>query len=383
MPVSGTRHVERQIGRESVLKKTGIIILIVIVAAALVIAGLAMAKSGGKLSVESVKALFTSEKQVERTDEFFFDSDSKAVFADLDGSFLTCSVSALELFAPDGTAVYKENVLLGSPAVSATGGYAAAYDLGGTYFALIGRDGRKWADTASGSIISATVSEQGHLLLCTTESGYKGSVTVYNEEGTALYRWHSGSGYVLKAVMTGDESFAVLGLTEKGSAVTMLELTSEKDKGSVQIEGDMVIDVLPMGKDTFLAVSDTALYKLTLADGSAEKVYDFSSFYLAGYDASADGAVLYVNYYGVGSQGRLITFDGELHQLAEMETEEEILSLAGGDGVYLLLDGGLDQYDMQLTLKAQYPDASGAFTVLRRSDGSAAAVFGHSAKVFG
>ena len=281
----------------------------VAVMAVLVVLAVVLIRNSGSLTISGVKELFSQIKRSNPTDEFFFDSDNGAVFADLNGSFLAASTSGVQLFDDEGEEIFSETLLLSDPAVSSAGEYAAVYDISGTYLSVFDSKGKIWSIISENEIISASVDINGRLALCTDESGYRGSVTVYNSSGTALYKWYSASGFVLDAEMINKTEFIVLSLTQNGSCLTKLSIESEQEEGSVLIEGDMAIDFCVMSSGKICAVSDNGVYLADIDSAEYELKYSYDGRYLDKYAFGDDYIVMSLLNYRVGSAGQIISLN--------------------------------------------------------------------------
>lgn len=364
-------------------KKTFIIIVIALVILALAAFVGAVIRQSGTFSLSAVEDFLSGIRHTQRAEEFFFDADSKTVCADVNGSFLACSAAKVQLLSPEGTKLYEENLLLDSPAVTASDRYALVYDLGGTYAALFSGKTLLWSKTMENVIISATVDNSGHAVICTQETGYKGSVNVFDKNGKALYKWSSGSGYVLTAAMTGTADLAVLTLGKEGSVITALNLNEEAEKGSAVIAEDMVVELAVMYNGELLAVSDQAVYSVEPEKEKAELRYTFDGGHLAGLGVCGEYLTLYLRDYSVGNVGRLVVLGSGGKEEATLSNDQEVRAMAcGGGSVYVLRPEGLQVLSRKLEQNQVYENAAGAGNVIVLADGSAAVIFSHSAQVF-
>jgi hypothetical protein len=267
--------------------------------------------------------------------------------------------------------------------VSCNNGYAVVYDISGTYLSVFDKNGKLWSSTSENDIISASVDDSGRLVLCTDESGYKGSVTVYNSSGTALYKWYSGAGYVLDAQMINKTQLMVLSLQSEGSCLTKLSINSEQEDGSVLIQDDMVIDFCVMSSGKVCAISDSGVYMANVDTGEYEMSYSYDGRYLDKYSLGDDYIIMSLLNYRLGSAGQIVSINSDGSATATADNVEQIVSIScSGQKTAILYSTGLSIYSPQIKQTDYFEDAGGAQEVLMRSDGSAAAIFSHSAKIF-
>jgi hypothetical protein len=146
----------------------------------------------------------------------------------------------------------------------------------------------------------------------------------------------------------------------------------------------LIIDIAYLPNNDVLAISMDSLF-LVESDGRGKMLYSFADKHLSGYTYDGDFIALHLNDYGVGNQGRLITYHTDGTNLGEISFNREILSMsaAGGtlvvlksDGV-LFLNGELEE----LPISAGSFSAAGANKVIAVSEDVAIATSENSAVV--
>ncbi|NLM84928.1 MAG: hypothetical protein GX189_09560 [Clostridiales bacterium] len=313
---------------------------------------------------------------------FQFEPGGEA-FAALGGGVAVASSGGLQVYSSKAELVFSEVFELGRPAISAQDDRGVAYDMGGTAAYLFGKDGVTARITAPGKIISATVNKNGYLALTTQYDGYKGLVTVYDRAGSELYKWYSGSAYVLSAVLSPDNrEMAVLTLGQGGSRVVFFTLDSEQEKASCFVEDAVLMELQHLGAEGVLAIGTGELVRIA-PDGTATYLLDYSARYLETYALWDGKAFLALKTYSVGDQGVLAVIDKSGAQLGALEKDEKILSVsASGEYIAVLYPERLVIYNRQLEVCAQYEGTAGAAQVLMRGDGIALALTKFSAQPY-
>lgn len=100
----------------------------------------------------------------------------------------------------EGNEVFDSALFQLDAAVSASAAGAIAYCVGGN--TVVFDDAETL--TTDNAIVSASLSDCGMAAVCTFEPGYKGAVTVYSAEKSAVYKWYSALGEVSCAQVSPD-----------------------------------------------------------------------------------------------------------------------------------------------------------------------------------
>lgn len=100
----------------------------------------------------------------------------------------------------EGNEVFDSALSQLDAAVSASAAGAIAYCVGGN--TVVFDDAETL--TTDNAIVSASLSDCGMAAVCTFEPGYKGAVTVYSAEKSAVYKWYSALGEVSCAQVSPD-----------------------------------------------------------------------------------------------------------------------------------------------------------------------------------
>lgn len=139
---------------------------------------------------------------------------------------------------------------------STAGSYAIISDENGIYIS----DGENTRHNCEkNKIMSTAINKNGYAVVCTEEAGYKGSITVFDENFVPLYKWYSASGFIIKAALSENNILAVLTANEEGSRVHIFELDSENEKYTVSILDELAIDFAWLA-DKLCVISEKAAY---------------------------------------------------------------------------------------------------------------------------
>lgn len=347
---------------------------------------LAMAVLAVTLAVRSqqeggIRALWREMFGDPGTDEFFFESASGGQVADMDMGLAVAAGSGLYVYDKEGELTFSRLYSYQDPAMAVEGDYGAVWNVGGDKVIFFTKKGIIKELSFENPVISASVNDLGYLAVCTEESGYYGSVTVYNYEATAIYRWYAGSGRVLSAKVGGRDRLLVVTVGVGGSGIKLMGLDSETTAAEYTYEG-LIIDAA-FTDAGFVAVTDNKLIGL---DGElkADWEYGFIDRYLTHCSIRPGAIALGLSDYLVGGHKRIVTLSAEGVETAVMELTGEITDMSlMYDKVAVLTGGEAILYDRELNEKGRYECDPGAEHIVIRDDSTVLCAGTFSAYVYG
>ena len=319
-----------------------------------------------KLTIAAVLALSilltgcTAEKPIE---SFYIGTGAHQCYAAVGDSLMTATTTSVRVYDAKGEAVLDKSCDFKYPAVCENADTAAVYDIGGTKVVCL--DGSTL--DAKNNIISADLSQSGHLALCTEEAGYKGSVTVYNADKTEAFKWLSADNWVVKAAVSPDGGqLAVLVSGENGSVVKLFKLDSTDEQGSFEADEAVFDDICWLGDKLCCIASDRL--RFCSGTGDAEGEYSFDGNFLDTYAVCGDNIVLELRAHSYGGAGTLVSVNSSAKLVGTAEPGAEIESLDYANGKLLCLtQNKLLCYDDSLKLEYE-AEQTGAQTALFRTN---------------
>ena len=365
----GGKRPRRHWGR-AVLRGIGVLLVLAVVMSLVVVSTM----SNGRYKDRFRRWLIYGSSEEENL--YSYSADSNNLFAQLGDYLVLANQNHLQLLRSDGTAQQDISVQLSHPALSTGGGLAAAWDVGGTALTVADKDGVLFQRDQEEKLISVRLNQAGWLAVTEEKSGYKGTVTVYNQEQEKVFAFNSSSRFLLDAVVSRDgrRLLAVTMSQEGGAFVSNLVLydlsqTEPLTEGKVQ-EG-LVLDLWD-SDDGYRAVCDDML---AFADKNAQLTgtYSYGAFYLQDYSMSGGTfTALLLGRYRAGSVGQLITVDESGGTLGELDVTREVLDIsAAGDYLAVLYSDELVIYHSDLTVYASTAETELAGQVIMAEDGSA------------
>ncbi|MDR0952363.1 MAG: DUF5711 family protein [Oscillospiraceae bacterium] len=275
---------------------------------------------------------------------YSYEYGALARFALVGNKLAISSSTGLQLLDGEGFALERQVYSAKNPALSASESSCVFYDVGGTALRFYS-GGRLINLDTKNPIICADLGSGGFLLVGTEESGYKGSVTILDETGQEVYKWFSGSGYLLDAALSSDNrTFAALCVETSGSVVHIFDRSSEAELASISLPGELAfqLDFTSGSSKNFALLSESALrfYDAEKPDSGAVNTIDFEDMSLSAFHISEDFCAVALSRYVSGGAVTLLSFGGDGETLGSVELSFEPLSLTASGGRLLALGGG-------------------------------------------
>lgn len=249
---------------------------------------------------------------------FTYENGSDQSFALMGDRLAISSSTGLQLLDENGETFSRQVFSMGSPCVSAGGSTCVFYDIGGT--ALRAFFDENYVDMDSeNNIIAVNANSAGWFAATTEESGYKGSVTVYDDKGAAVYKWYSGTGYVLDAVVSPDCSRMVaLTVEDSGSSIHFFRLTDEEEYALAPLPAELCFDMACSDSGSVYVISDSALHFFD-KNGNEDKNFSFGENHLVDYEFSEDLCALILSKYISGSEVTITSFSSGGRELGSAD----------------------------------------------------------------
>ena len=313
--------------------------------------------------------ILAADKTAEAKEEYILDAGAGQVYAAAGSGLAVATSSGLELMDAADNVSVSYLFKMETPAIAAGKDFAVFYDIGGTAVAVARFDGTVKEFSAPGTIISATVSDGGYLVITTDYTGYRALVTVYDPRIEPVYEWYSSSAWVLSGIVSPDNrELAVLSYTASGSEVRFFSLTSTEQQAAFSVSDTVLLDVHWMSQTQLCAYSaDQAVF--FTSRGVWSNTYSFNGQYLTGCTFDGEGfAVFALSPYRAGSTANLVSLDPGGRVLGSAEILSEIVSLtASGTNVLVLCPDGVLLLSSSLAERGQLSGLTGFKYALLRS----------------
>ena len=325
-------------------------LLALLVTAALALGALTLVVYRDQFNLDAVKrwlALRSVETDASGAAAPFTHAGGDSIsFAYLKGGILQCSAAGAHYYSFSGDQYAEEVTPLSQPVLSASSSAGVVYDAGGESLFLF-QDGQEaFSLDVDGTLLSARVNDSGWLAVTAQQSGYKGSVTVYNVNSTSrkeIIQLNFSSVFVADAAVSPDsKTVAVITIgQENGSFFSQLLLypvDSSEPSATLSLGNLAVLDLdyeaeqlWVLGEDRLLSVA---------ADGSDYETYSFGQLIaqapLRGQVLSFSAAGRYLSLL-TGSGLEIYTRDMSLYRALE-DTQDARFTALSPNGSALLAD---------------------------------------------
>lgn len=155
-------------------------------------------------------------------------------------------------FNDKGKSLWGIGIHMSEPILGVGGDYYMIAERGGRKVALF--DGKKlvYETETDGDIKTASISDNGDVVIVSDKEYYKGAVTVINKRGDKVFAWNSGTDSIIDAdIAAGSRRVAVSLLnTDTGakSRIEVFNITNGKKEAETTFEGSVVFDVDFLGE---------------------------------------------------------------------------------------------------------------------------------------
>ena len=357
-------------------------LLAFLVTAALILGALFLVVNWDRYNLDAIKrrlALRSVETSASgEADPFTHGGGSEAAFAYLSDGIVMTSNTGVRYYTFSGQPYAEQVMTMEYPVMAATDAAAVAYDAGGQTLHLYqgGEEAFTLILEGAGDLLSARLNDSGWLAVTAQESGYKGTVTVYNNAHERVFRLNRSSTFVVDAVVSPDcKSVAAVTVGQQNgrfeSQLLVYHLNSEEPVAQVSLGSGTVLDMDYESGQIWL-LSEGGLMTVSTADWTV-KTYFFGSSYLKGCTFGGDGfALLLLGRYRAGSADEALVLSPEAEVLQTLPVQGQVLSFdAAGSYLCLLAGGELTIYTKDLEHYRTLEDVQGARYVALAENGSA------------
>lgn len=241
---------------------------------------------------------------------------------------------------------------------------ALVYNLGGTGYQLIDKEGTVSGGEASDHLLTADYADNGIYALVTQSSGYLSKLYVYNEKNEQIFAYSFADYYITSVSLNSSGSRAVLsGVTalngSENAALYVLDFTQEKPLHFVEAGNDIIYKVRYLTDKYVCAVGRGASYVLNTSnadlrtnsyDGRKLTAFDINSdtnSYTISLSSSGDGRNCDILSYSVtGETENSFSVDKNIISLSSFKGRVALMS---SDAVLLYAKDGKALSEKKLT----------------------------------
>lgn len=286
------------------------------------------------------------------------------------------SRGGVTLYAENGDRIARQQADLTAPALLGNADALLAYDIGGTYYAVLGTNGKQRAGSrTAGSIFDADLAENGEFAVLSASDDARAVAEVYDAKGELRYRRTSKTNYLNACALSPDGSRLVLATLGQedisfASGAKLYRTDSEDELASVNFGDQTIFDLKFLNDSTVCAVGSGSVVFFNTA-GEQLGEYTPENGDLAAYAYGTGFVAVVLDQHQTGSRYLLsvLSTDGSVRASAALDGAPLSLS-AAGDYLAVLMSDGLTVFDSQLSQCSTAENADWT-AVLVRADGTA------------
>ena len=271
-------------------------------------------------------AASTGDETFSDSKPYTYENGSRQLFGLVGENLAVSSSTGLQLLDSNGKTICRQVFSMTNPGLSTAEDYCAFYDVGGKSLRVF-RNGVCTSMDTEYPIISVSAGSSGQLAVAEQETGYKGTVTVYNNGGAPIYKWYSGTGYTLDAMVSADgSSLAVLCAESTGSVIHIFKLSSEEEVSSIALPNELAFKLCYLKSGELCVLSENAIHFYS-ESGKELQSYSFGSSFLAQYELSDEICAVVLSKYLSGSEVTLLSFSSDGNIIGSVDLDAEPVSL--------------------------------------------------------
>ncbi|MBQ7794222.1 MAG: PQQ-binding-like beta-propeller repeat protein [Clostridia bacterium] len=173
-------------------------------------------------------------------------------YSDYRDYMLCVNETSVIAYDDSGKSLWAIGIHMSDPILDVGGNYYMIAERGGRKIALFDGKKRVYEAEADGDIKTASLSENGDVVVVSEKEFYKGAVIVINKNGDRVFAWNSGTDNITDAdIAAGSRRVAVsLLATDSGanSKVEIFDISSGEKEGETLFNGSVVFDVDFLGE---------------------------------------------------------------------------------------------------------------------------------------
>ena len=333
-------------------KKPNILVRLIalLATAALLLGALALVVYRDRFNLDALKRWF-EYRDLETSESgeaapFSHAGGKQATFAYLENGVLMASDTGARYYSFSGELYAQEVRNLEHPVLSASDGCGVVYDAGGQDLFLFRGVEEAFHLTldGGGDLLSARVNDAGWLAVTAQESGYKGSVSVYDSSYTRrIIQINLSSTFVVDAAVSPDcKTVAIVTMGQEGgsfqSQIRFYPVDQKEPSAVVSLGNTMVLDL--DYEDGLLWVLGEDQVTTVQEDGAVAGTYSLGRNYLKGCSFGGDGfALVLLSRYQAGSAGQAVVVGPDGSQVTAQNLTSSVLDFDAAGRYLALLTG--------------------------------------------
>ncbi len=279
-------------------------------------------------------------------------NNSVNVIGEINGLIYTADDSKIYLYNPSGKVYNTLDHGMQTPILNSTDDRILAFNSGGKIFKVFDKKQELYSKTVDSSIIYGKIANNGNVAILTENEKYPSSLTVYDKNGTIIYRWSSASRIMnVSFDKSGTGCFISTFTTVNGlinSVVNYVKFDSTETQMTSKKLDTLVIDTYENSNGDIWVVGDDKFYKLDNS-GNIALEYEYTDQMIS-YTLNENAAA--VTYKGYKSNSGIVAIfnadsDSDKPSVVNIENGLPKKLYSYGSTVFLLSQRSVDSFDLK------------------------------------
>lgn len=245
-----------------------------------------------------------------------------------------------------GRSLFSEQHAFINPVLTVCDKGALVYNLGGTGYQLINKEGKTFSFEAKDNLLTADYIDNGYYALVTQSSGYLSKLYVYNEKDEQIFAYSFADYYVTSVTLNSSGTKAVVaGLSALNgseiSALYVLDFTQEKPLMIQEVNNDIIYQVKYLNDKYACAVGRNASYVLNTGKDGGLQTNSYEGCSLTAFDINDDTNTYTVSLSssGDGRNCDILSYTASGEESKSFSVDKKIINLSTYKGRVALLTG--------------------------------------------
>ena len=215
------------------------------------------------------------------------------------------SQSGAQLFTASGKCAASLELSAEEPVCAGSAQLAVVFDAGKSGIHALYPDGTTAEAATDGGVYFADVNESGLVTVLTDKDGYRGSVAVFDDDLTPLFRWDATSVTPVSARTTAKGLLCINGAGDDGGYLRFFRIDREEMQSELFLPGELIVDFGFLSDGTIAAVTENALCFVS-PDGTLLSEHRLDGAHLSAFSLSGSFAAVAAET-GLGGGRNVIT----------------------------------------------------------------------------
>ena len=242
-----------------------------------------------------------------------------------------------------GKSVFSVQHAFINPVLTVCNKGALVYNLGGTGYQVIGKEGEIFSAEMKDDILAADYSDSGVYAVVTESSGYLSKLYVYNEKNEQIFAYSFADYYVSSVSLNSSGSRAVVAGVSALNGINIASLyvlyfTKDTPLYFSELENNIIYKVSYVTDKYACAVGRSSSYSLNTYNGELE-TYDYTGRMLTAFDINGDTNTYTVSLSnsGDGRNCDIVSFNSSGKEDKSFSVDDKIIDLSTYKGRVALM----------------------------------------------